>query len=102
MNRQESRQIVDWFSPRVYITGLRVYDVRPVRRVLLLRLRGFTLSSGVAVRSRLSDHYDHHDFGGFRRSITHGFSVNIDWDFGGGFVKLCTHVFLYFFIVIYR
>ena len=50
---------------RLYITGLRVYDVRPVRRVLRLRRRGFTLSSDVAVRSRFSDRYDHHDFGGF-------------------------------------
>ena len=50
---------------RLYITGLRVYDVRPVRRVLRLRRRGFTLSSNVAVRSRFSDRYDHHDFGGF-------------------------------------
>jgi len=102
MNRQESRQIVDWFSPRLYITGLRVYDVRPVRRVLLLRLRGFTLSSGVAVRSRFSDHYDYHDFGGLRRSITHGFSVNIDRDFGVGLLNYVRMCFLYFFIIIYR
>ena len=53
------------FFPRLYITGLRAYDVRPVRRVLRFRRRGFTLSSDVAAWSRFSGCCNHHDFGGF-------------------------------------
>ena len=79
-------------SPRLYITGLRVHDVRPVRRVLRLLRRGFTLSSDVAVRSRFSDRYDHHDFWGFF-SQWFADSPRILAKIFGGFVNL----YVYFF-----
>ena len=94
INRWESRQITDWFFPRLYITGLRAHDVRPVRRVLRFGHWGFTLSSDVADWSRFSGCCNHHDFRGFSlandpRSLR-GYWLEF-W--GGGLDNLCICVF---------
>ena len=71
---------------RLYITGLRVYDVRSVRRVLRLRRRGFTLSSDVAVRSRFSGCCNHHDFGVFLSQWFEDFPRILTKIFRGGLI----------------
>ena len=92
--------------PRLYITGLRAHDVRPVRRVLRFGHWGFTLSSDVADWSRFSGCCNHHDFRGFPWPMIQGASEDTGWNFeGGGLDNLCICAFwrsLYWLIVCVR